>query len=176
MSTSSKFEARLLSHEDQQLVTSTHHPAIYQRTRGELNDMRQRLRGMRDRERTLLRQKRREIRGKAQPRGGGFPGTADLPGKRKQLFAQALRRVNSEIHRIDKLEARAAMGASARRALAMRRSGEKFRHPENERMGHLGPRSMPSSRRKSHVPGGQVGSVTKANARAQAARDGRSSP
>lgn len=172
MSTSSKAEARLLSHEDQQLVGRTHHPAIYENTREELQDLRQRLRGLRDRERTLLHQKARESRGKTEPRGGSFPGTADHPRRRKQLFAQALRRVNGEFHRLHKMEARAALTASARRALALRKSGAQFA-PENEPTAHTGTRPIPNRRGKSHVPGSQVGSVTKATQRAQAAKDNR---
>lgn len=173
MSVSSKIEARLLSHEDHELVGKTHHPAIYQLTRDELDDMRKRLRGMRDRERTLLSQKRREMRGKGEPRGGSHPGTVDLPGKRKQVFAQALKRVNSEVHRIERMEAKAEHTASARRALAMRKAGEAWARPENTPTAGRGTQVKTSKRAKSHVPGSQVGSVTKATARTQAAKDKR---
>lgn len=173
MSASSKVEARLLSHEDQELVRKTHHPAIYEHTREELHEMRQRLRTLRDRERTLTYQKVREVRGKAEPRGGSFPGVVDHPSRRKQLFAQALRRVNSEVSRIGKLEAHAEHTASARRALALRKSGEHYRRPENERTAHHGARLIPNRRAKWHIPGSQVGSVSQATKRAQAAKDNR---
>lgn len=173
MSLSTKFVSRLLSHEDQQLVAGTHHPAIYQLSRDELRDMRKRLRELRDRERTLLSQKRREMRGKGEPRGGSFPGTADLPGRRKQVFAQALRRVNGEVHRLEKMEAQAVHTAAARRALALRKSGEQFARPQNEPTPGRGTQAKPNKRGKSHIPGSQVGSVTKATARAQAAKDSR---
>lgn len=38
-------------------------------------------------------QKQREVRGKAEARGGSFPGTVDRPLHRKQLFAAALNRM-----------------------------------------------------------------------------------
>ena len=68
----------------------------------------QRLRDMRDKERTLAREKCRQARGKETPRGGSFPCTAEHPLWRKQVFATALKRVNREIDRMHKLEARAA--------------------------------------------------------------------
>jgi hypothetical protein len=64
---------------------------------------------MRDRERTPTRQKRREVRAKVGPRGGSFPGTAERPLRRRQVFSGALRRLNREIGRIRKLEPRAAL-------------------------------------------------------------------
>lgn len=176
MSASSRTEARLLSHDDHELVGKTHHPAIYDHSREELQELRQRLRALRDRERTLLHQKLREIRGKAEPRGGSFPGVADHPARRKQLFAQALKRVNSEFARLRKMEARGALTASAQRALALRKSGDQFARPANEPTLRTGARSTPSTRHKSHVPGGKVGSVSQANKRAQAAKDKRTEP
>lgn len=176
MSASSKTEARLLSHDDQQLVGKTHHPAIYAHTRAELEDLRKRLRSARDRERTLFHQKARETRGKAEPRGASFPGVADHPGRRKQLFAQALKRVNSEVARLRRLEARAALTGAAQRALALRKSGEPFARPDNAPVANAGKRSIPSKKGKSHVPGAKVGSVSQANKRAQAAKDNRAKP
>jgi hypothetical protein len=44
-----------------------------------------------DKERTLAQQKQRERRGKSEPRGGSFPGTAAQPLHRKQVFAAALK-------------------------------------------------------------------------------------
>jgi len=176
MSASSKAEARLLSHEDQELVARTHHPAIYAHTRKELEELRQRLRTLRDRERTLLYQKVREVRGKAEARGGGFPGVAEHPARRKQVFAQALKRVNSEHSRLRKMEARGALTAAAQRALALRKSGETVTRPGNDPTPRTGARSKPSTRSKSTVPGAKVGSVSQANKRAQAAKDKRTKP
>jgi hypothetical protein len=173
MSISSKSESRLLNHEDQELVRKTHHPAIHEHSRDELHDLRQRLRTARDRERTLHHQKVRETRGKAEPRGGSFPGVADHPAQRKQLFAQALKRVNSEVSRLRRMEARAVHTGAAQRALALRKAGAPTARPANEPTAHTGASSTPSARRKSHVPGGKVGSVSQANKRAQAAKDKR---
>jgi hypothetical protein len=45
---------------------------------------------MRAKEQTLSRQKRREARGKRGTRGASFPGTAERPSQREQVFAAAL--------------------------------------------------------------------------------------
>ena len=58
------------------------------------------------------------------PRGQSLPGTAEHPLQRKQVFAAALKRVNRDIHRMEKLEARTARIEAARRVLAMRRAAQ----------------------------------------------------
>ena len=117
-----KFERSMLSVDEHEIVTRSHHPGIYDITLDDLEALRRRLRDLRDKERTLAREKRRIARGKAAPRGGSFPGTAEQPLRRKQIFAAALKRVNAEIDRIQRLEARSAHVEAARRALAMRRA------------------------------------------------------
>ena len=109
MSVSCRFERSLLNHEENETIRATHHPAIYDHDVEALKALRVRLRQMRDKERTLTRQKQREVRGKAEPRGASFPGTPEQPLHRKQVFAAAMKRVNKELARIQKLEARTAM-------------------------------------------------------------------
>ena len=60
MSVPCKFERSLLSHEEYETIRLTHHPAIYDVEVAELEAMRPRLRKMRDKERTLYRQRRRK--------------------------------------------------------------------------------------------------------------------
>src|SRR5262249_35546601 len=124
MSIPCKFERSVLSYDEHEIVLRSHHPGIYDAGLDDLKALRQRLRDMRDKERTLAREKRRQARGKATPRGGSFPGTAEHPLRRKQVFAAALKRVNREIDRMHKLEARAAHVEAARRALAIRRAAQ----------------------------------------------------
>lgn len=89
MSVPCKFERSLLSYEEYEVVRLTHHPAIYELEGDRLQETRVLSRAMREKERTLARQKRREVRGKAEPRGGSFPGTAERPQLRRQVFAGA---------------------------------------------------------------------------------------
>src|SRR5262245_40289803 len=79
---------------------------------------------MRNKERTLARENRRAVRGKGAQRGASFPGTAEHPLRRKQVFAAALKRVNREFDRMQKLEARTAHIEAARRALVMRHAAQ----------------------------------------------------
>ena len=84
MSVACKFERSILNHEEYEAIRLTHHPAIYGVEVSELEAMRPRLRKMRDKERTVGRQKQRESRGKAEARGTSFPGTARHATERKQ--------------------------------------------------------------------------------------------
>src|SRR5262245_6951149 len=173
MSIPCKFERSILSHDEHEIILRSHHPSIYDMPVGDLKELRQRLRSMHDKARTLRREKRREMRGKGAPRGGSFPGTAEHPLQRKQVFAAALKRVNKEIDRMQKLEARTAHVEAARRALALRRAAQfPPRPPAGDTAGE-GMRALPSQRRRTRVPPARIGSVSQATKNAQAARDAR---
>jgi hypothetical protein len=167
MSVSYKFERSLLSHEEHEVVRLTHHPAIYEHDADGLKALRVRLRELRSKERTLMRQKQRERRGKAEPRGGSFPGTVDRPLHRKQVFAAALKRVNKELGRIDHVEA-------ARRALALHRAAQFASYPPAGDTAHDGMQPLPSRRRRTSVAREKIGRVSQATKIAQAVRDARS--
>ena len=126
---------------------------------------------MRDRERTLARQKRREVRGKADARGGSFPGTAEKPQQRKQIFSAALKRINKELKRQQVLEARAANVEAARRAFALRRAEKFSNHPATGEAPREGLRPLPSRRRQWKIPPERIGSISQATKVAQALRD-----
>src|SRR4051812_30329756 len=173
MSIPCKFERSILSHEEHGIVLRSHHPWIYDVQPIELKELRQRLRAMRDKERTLARVKRREARGKGAPRGQNLPGTAEHPLQRKRVFAAALKRVNREFDRLQKLEARTAHVEAARRALAMRRAAQFPPRPETGDTPSQGMRALSSQRRRTRVPPAKIGSVSQAAKNAQAARDAR---
>jgi hypothetical protein len=174
MSVSCKFERSLLSHEEHEVVRLTHHPAIYEHDADGLKALRVRLRELRSKERTLTRQKQRERRGKAEPRGGSFPGTVDRPLHRKQVFAAALKRVNKELARIAKLAARTAHMEAAWRALALHRAAQFAPYPPSGDTAHNGMQPLPSRRRRTSVAREKIGRVSQATKIAQAVRDSRS--
>lgn len=173
MAISCKRERSLVSHEEFGVIRASHHPEIYDLDLSGLENLRGRLKQMHDKERTLARQKQRERRGKAEPRGGSFPGTAEQPIKRKQIFASALKRLNKEIERTRYLEARAANVDAARRALAMRRAANFSGYPAAGDTANEGMNPRPSRRRRSHVSGKRIGSTSQATKVAQARRDSR---
>jgi hypothetical protein len=169
MSVSCKFERSLLSHEEHETVRVTHHPAIYEQGAEGLQALRVRLRGLRDKERTLTRRKQRDVRGKAEPRGS--PGTVERPLHRKQIFAAALKRVNKELGRVHALAARTAHVEAAWRALALRRAAKFEPHPPAGATAQEGMRALPSRRRRTTVSPRKIGTTSQATKRAQAARD-----
>jgi hypothetical protein len=172
MSVPCKFERSLLSHEEFEAVRLTHHPAIYDADVADMAALRSRLRQMHDKERTLGRQKQREVRGKAATRGASFPGTAEYPSQRKRVFAAALKRVNRELRRLHNLTARTAHVEAARKALALRRANF-VPYPSAGSTASEGMTPRESTRRRKIVAGAKVGRVTQATKVAQAIRDAR---
>jgi hypothetical protein len=173
MSVPCKFERSLLSHEEHETIRLTHHPAIYEVEVAELEAMRPRLRKMRDKERTLGRQKRREGRGKAEARGESFPGNAEHASKRKQVFAAALKRVNTELRRLHNLTARTAHVEAARKALALHRAANFMPYPASGARADEGMVPKASQRRRKIITGAKIGRVSQATKVAQAVRDAR---
>jgi hypothetical protein len=173
MAISCKFERSLVSHEEYGAIRASHHPDIYALDPPGLEKLRIRLRQMRDKEQTLVRQKQRERRGKAEPRGSSFPATTELPLLRMQVFAGALKRLNKEISRVRKLEARSANIDAARRALAMRRNANFTSYPAAGDAAKNGMNPQPSRRRMTRISGKRIGSISQATKASQAKRDSR---
>lgn len=174
MAISCKSERSLVSHEEFDAIKASHHPEIYDLNLSDLEKLRSRLKQMHDKEKTLARQKQRERRGKAEARGGSFPGTSEQPMKRQQIFAHALRRLNKEIKRTRYVEARAANVDAAHRALAMRRAANFKVRPATGDTANEGMTARPSRRRATHVSGKRIGSTSQATKVAQAKRDSKS--
>ena len=173
MSVPCKFERSLLGHEEYETIRLTHHPAIYEVEVAELEAIRPRLRKMRDKERTLGRQKRREVRGKGDARGASFPGTAEHAAKRKQVVAAALKRVNNELRRLHELTARTAHVEAARKALALHRAANFMIYPATSATANEGLMPKASTRRRKIITGAKIGRVSQATKVAQAVRDAR---
>lgn len=173
MSMSLKQEHALLTPDEIATLRSTHHPELYDLDRKELVALQARLRDLRGKAKTVSRQKQREARGKSEPRGRAFPGSAEQPQKRKQLFAAALKRVNKEVERLAKLEAKAIHVEAAKKALAQVRSANFVAaFPPSSTQG-TGMRAQESIKRRRVLPRAKVGSVLKQNKVAQAVRDAR---
>lgn len=175
MSQSRATERRVLSNDQLSLVDQTHHPAIYDIDAKQLRELQKQIRTEKGKVRTLVRQRQREARGKAEPRGKAFPGNAEQPLKRKQALSAALKRVNRELERVRILEERTRHVDAARRALALHRSAkfEPAARPPSGRAANEGMQPIPSRRRRRIIPGSQVGSISKATKVAQAIKDNR---
>lgn len=173
MSLSRATERSVLSQGQLELVDSTHHPAIYAMDAKGLRDLQGQLRIERGKVRTQVRQKQRETRGKGEPRGKSFPGNVEQPLKRKQALSSALKRVNKELERQRKLEARAAHIDAARRALEQHRNAKFHPVAVSDRTAGAGMQPRPSIKRRRIIPGSQIGSVSQQTRTAQAKKDNR---
>lgn len=90
-------EDRLLTGAERDAVRQSRHPDIQSLDRDAVLALARRLREYRDKARDIARDRRRSQRGKAEPRGAG-PGPAeDGILLKKQVFAAAMKRVNSRI-------------------------------------------------------------------------------
>jgi hypothetical protein len=99
MAYSRKHEDRALDKEERDLVEKSHHPAVRELSDKELGDLTKLLRERRDRARTQANQRRREMRGKGQPKGA-TPSAADAGSHLKtDVLAKAVRRLNGELER-----------------------------------------------------------------------------
>src|ERR671912_657387 len=156
MSIASKAELSVLSHEEQEMVRVTHHPAIYELDGEALRTLQHRLREQRGKMRTFVRQKRREARGKAEARGASFPGDSEQPRRRKQVFAAALKRVAKELRRLRALEARTEHVEAARQALARARTEKFVHHPAAGDTPRSGPRLRRTVHKGRRGPGGMA--------------------
>jgi hypothetical protein len=172
MSMPTKAETALMSRDENDVVALTHHPAILDAEAEALVEARTRLRALLDKERTLVRGLRRSIRGKAETRGGSFPGDVDKPARRKQVLAAALKRLSRELSRREALAAREATRDAARKALALKQAADGNQRPPS-RTADEGMRAITSDRRRTRVPGAKIGSISQQTKNAQAARDNR---
>ncbi len=170
MAITRKTAKRLLSHEEWELVESTYIDGIHKLDDKALADARTRLRKMRSKERDSVAHLAKVARGKAEPRGGA--GNIEKPRQRKQVFANAMQRLNKESRRRRVIEARETIVNSQKRALAAKRSAARTR-PKNTRTANRGPSNVPSSRDTVQPSGMDIGAIAKDNARAQAKRDNR---
>ena len=90
-------EARLLTGAEQEAVGLTLQPAIAGLSRQDLQGLARRLREARDRARAIAAQQRREMRGKAEPRGA-TPARDDAGTiAKEQVLADALKRVTEQL-------------------------------------------------------------------------------
>ena len=79
MSIPCKFERSILSYDEHEIILRSHHPEIYDASPDDLRALRQRLREMRDKERTLARENRRAVRGKGAREAQAFRARPSIP-------------------------------------------------------------------------------------------------
>ncbi|HWV53201.1 hypothetical protein [Pseudorhodoplanes sp.] len=174
MAMTAKAEARALDADERDLVQKSHHPALQQLSDQDLSQLVKLVRERRDRAKTQANQRRREMRGKAAPKGA-TASKADEGSKAKlAVLAMAVRRLNSETERRRRMRASIAHVESAQRALAMKEAkAENGGAAFNSRQAHTGMRNKQSQKRQQLLNPMERGRLRKAQAVAQAKRDAR---
>lgn len=164
-------EQRMLTADEFEVVKQTHHPDIGNLSKSELAETARRLRGYRDKARDVSRQQRREMRGKADPRGARPARDNTGTAIKKQIFVSALRRVSKEIQRLEQAEKRGNQGDLARRALEMKRANRVRHHPGAGRTAAGGIQPNPSERPTVEADPREIGRVSQFVKAGQARRD-----
>jgi hypothetical protein len=171
MARSIKHERRLLSTDELTLVEKSHHPALGLLPDHDLKELRKLVRERRDRAQDIAARQRRELRGKAVPKGAR-PATGDSGTREKRdLLAAALQRLNKEAARREAKAARQELIDSARRALEVRQASEKgSTRPSPGRTANEGinPKSTPAYSLRNPA---KLGTVSQHNKNMQAKRD-----
>src|ERR1700674_326885 len=173
MSDQTKLEAKLLSAAELEVVNATRPPAIEQASDEQLKVLAQRLRRARDRAKDIGARQKREMRGKADPRGP--KPTRDNTGTlaKAQVLGKAIGRVEEELSRRENLTTATTTQADlSRHALELKLSHPAPPHPGSGRSASEG--MKPKERQKPLRVGaskGEVGRVSQEGKVAQARKD-----
>ena len=173
MSDRKQLEARLLTAAELEDVNATRPPAIEQASNQQLKVLAQRMRRARDRAKDIAAGQKREMHGKARPRGA--KPTRDNTGTlaKAQLLEEAIERVEEELSRRENLTTSTATQVDlSRHALELKLSRPAPPHPGS---GRLASEGMKSKERKKPLrvgaSKGEVGRVSQEGKVAQARKD-----
>ena len=173
MSERTQLEARLLSAAELEVVNASRPPAIKQASDEQLKVLARRLRRARKKAKDVASRQKREMRGKAHPRGA--KPTRDNTGTlaKAQVLEEAIERVEKELSRRENLTTATTTQADlSRHALELKLSHPAPPHPGSGRSASEG--MKPKERQKPLRVGaskGEVGRVSQEGRVAQARKD-----
>jgi len=173
MARSRKRERRMLGADELTLVEKTHHPGLGLLPDQDLAELRRLLRERRDRAQDIAARQRREVRGKAAPKGARAATDDSGTREKRAVLASALQRLNKEVARRQAKAARQALIDGARRALELRRAAETIAtRPSPGRTANEGanPKSAPAYSLRNPA---KLGAISQHNKNMQAKRDSR---
>ncbi len=173
MARSIKQERRLLGADELTLVEKAHHPALGLLPDQDLAELRKLVRERRDRAQDIAARQRRELRGKAAPKGARAATDDSGTREKRDVLAAALQRLNKEAARRQAKAARQNLIDSAKRALELRRTSEaKSARPPVGRTANEGinPKSAPAYTLRHPA---KAGAISQHNKNMQAKRDSR---
>lgn len=132
MAISNKATERLLDKAERELVAATGRKVIGERSDAELRDLVSKLRERRDRARDSARQQKREMRGKAEPKGTAAARDNTGTKAKADALTAALKRLGAErTRRAEKAKA-PSQRSLARKALAMKQRERARTLPKNK--------------------------------------------
>lgn len=169
-------EERALNTGELELVEKSRARAVRALTDSQLAALVKRLRVRRDKAKTVAERQRREMRGKARPRGAA--PTRDDEGSQLKLtvLSMALERLDTETTRRSTVKAKASLVESAKKALAMKQKAGRAaakKPAAGKRAAGAGLRGKKRIVVENHVPKSARGRVRKQTAKVQAKRDSR---
>ncbi len=173
MARSIKQERRLLGADELTLVEKTHHPALGLLPDQDLAELRKLVRERRDRAQTIAARQRREVRGKAAPKGARAATDDSGTREKRDVLAAALQRLNKEVSRREAKAARQDLIDGAKRALELRRAAEaNATRPSPGRTANegLNPKNTPAYSLRNPA---KLGVISQHNKNMQAKRDSR---
>jgi hypothetical protein len=173
MARSIKQERRLLGADELTLVEKTHHPALGLLPDRDLAELRKLVRERRDRAQDIAARQRRELRGKAAPKGARAATDDSGTREKRDVLAAAMQRLNKEVTRRQAKAARQALIDGAKRALELRLANEaKSARPSAGRTANEGinPKSAPAYTLRHPA---KAGAISQHNKNMQAKRDSR---
>ena len=166
-----KEEERALNADEREVVAQTRHPAVQNLPDDALDALLKRLRDLRDKASSHANQQRREMRGKAAPRGAE-PSTGNAGSSLKAtVLATALKRLNSEIQRRAEITRNHSLIENAQRALHLKMEAQRKNIPFNTRHAGQGMHDIPDKEVVSLIRPAERGRLRKASHVAQAKRD-----
>jgi hypothetical protein len=167
MSEHSNPDDRLFSIAERDMVEQTSPLALDKLSKEALQSLAKRLRSARDRARRIGRQQRREIRGKADPKGNE-PARENAGTEAKaQALVEALNRVSGALRKL-KAPTQAEL---TRKAAAMKRAAAVPQHPGPGSTTSKGMQPIVSRQRTTKPDPREIGRVSQAGKVAQAKRD-----
>lgn len=173
MSTSIADERRLLAADEYQQVARSHYPALLEVPRDELPTLVRWLREQQAKMRGTIEHRRRVRRGKAEPRSAAAETSSERgAAAKKQVFARAVKRVNSRLDHLRDEERRAEIRVRLGAALERKRKA-RVHHPASGRRAGTGVQSIENPRGPDVLDPTAVGRVSEAVRRSQARRDNR---
>lgn len=164
-------EVRALSNDELEMVVKTHIPLILDLSEAELRDLIKQVRERRKRARDVANRQRREMRGKA-GRPGAAPARENAGTKHKEaVLAGALKRLNNEKERRERLSAVPEQVRIAKRALQLKRASGKGHSGPSYRTASKGMHSIENQKPERLLHPMEIGRVSQFVKDAQAKRD-----